>query len=53
MRVEMMRKENILHLGANGSRSKRKDTTEKPKYNISTLKRIKNLHLYADVTKCK
>ena len=41
-----MRKENILHLGANGSRLWRKDTTDKPKYNTSTLKRIKIFHLY-------
>ena len=40
MRVEIMRKENILHLGTNGSHFEWKDTTEKPKYNISTLKRF-------------
>ena len=38
MRPEKERKEIDLHLGTNGSRINRKDTTEKPKYNISTLK---------------
>ena len=43
----------ILHLGANGSHEEWKDTTEKPKYNISTLKELRISDIVKYVKKCK